>query len=222
MSREVNYRTNDKINRAKVVSDSVGGGLPIVYTPVSKTGQFTTEDDFDNGWHEQLAAYDETSVSGIKTRLADKYTLVDNNVFGNKFRYTNDLGNQTTDGSDGATVGYIIDHYRGKGLYFVKTIATYYSFLTMSNTLTVGAYSNFRGVNDNEVRDLTDLGNGNPEALKEAVDTIFNVTTGITRYWSICGLEVDQTYAWAWTKEGQNVNRLKTVTEYCIFIRNHF
>lgn len=43
----------------------------------------------------------------------DWYTLKNNNVFGNKNRFTNDLGGSVYNGSDGSTSFYMIDHLTG-------------------------------------------------------------------------------------------------------------
>lgn len=57
--------------------------------------------------------------NAITPNLATRTTLVDNNSFANKNRFTNSVGGTVYDGSDSSIANYKIDHYTGLGFYLV-------------------------------------------------------------------------------------------------------
>lgn len=98
----------------------------------------------------QLLSYDSDSPQADDGALQIGYgnsflVLPSANPFGNTNRFTNDIGGSVTNGSDGSTAGYMIDHFTGVGwdLTFHSGLS-WQGFLTAAAARTIGAYNDFR------------------------------------------------------------------------------
>ncbi|NOQ49397.1 MAG: hypothetical protein GQ553_01845 [Nitrosomonadaceae bacterium] len=135
----------------------------IAYRNVAGTGQWTSYRTGDEGYHVQLGTY-QRSFTGVKTELdysTPSYfvTMLNNNAFGNTSRFTNDLGGTVTDGSDGSTALYVIDHDTGLGWDIdIQLTGNWNASIDYANARTVGPYSGFRLPTLNEVESITDVG----------------------------------------------------------------
>lgn len=85
---------------------TMGQRAAILRVPLGKTGQTTS-----------YAAGDDGDLE--KGKGTTFLTLGCNNPFGNTNRFTNSLGGQVTDGTDGSIADYRIDHLTGLGWYTV-------------------------------------------------------------------------------------------------------
>jgi hypothetical protein len=142
--------------------------IPIPPTPVginyqrpTWTGQLTSYAVGDVGWQASNDTYNWVYTGGTHARLdflsADAfYTLVDNNTFGNTFRFTTDDGTPASDGKadfiitdfSSSTENYIIDHLTGYGWARGKIAFTeiWSDAIATANAYTFsgGTYSDFR------------------------------------------------------------------------------
>jgi len=94
-------------------------GQGYMYPP--PTGQTTSYRVGDDAWVEQniFAAARAAQKLKVFNTLVDFVTLQNNNVFGNKNRFTDTAGGQEYGtGSNGSVANYIIDHYTGLGIYY--------------------------------------------------------------------------------------------------------
>lgn len=146
-----------------------GGGSGINYQRPTWTGQITSYAVGDVGWQASNGTYNWVYTGATTARLdygsADPfYTLVENNAFGNTFRFTTDNGTPASDGKadfvsgdfTGATDNYIIDHLTGYGwargkVAFQELWAT---AVATANGYTLGAYSDFRLPGLSEIESL--------------------------------------------------------------------
>jgi hypothetical protein len=133
----------------------------IAYRNIRGTGQWTSYRVGDEGYHAQLGTY-QRSFTGVKTELdystsAFFLTMLNNNAFGNKSRFTNDLGGAVTDGSDGSTALYVVDHDTGLGWDIeLQGSGNWNASIDYANSRTVGIYNDFRQPSLQEVDSITD------------------------------------------------------------------
>ena len=134
----------------------------ISYRNIQGTGQWTSYRTGDEGYHAQLGTY-QRSFTGVKTELdysssAFFVTMMNNNAFGNKSRFTNDLGGSVTDGSDSSTALYVVDHDTGLGWDIgIQLTGNWNASIDYANSRIVGAYNDFRLPTLNEVDSITDV-----------------------------------------------------------------
>lgn len=192
----------------------------ISYRNLAGTGQWTSFRVGDEGYHVQLGTYQRSSV-GIKTELnysTSSYfvTMLNNNAFGNTLRYTNDLGGAVTDGSDGSTPLYVIDHDTGLGWDIdLQGSGNWNASIDYANSRVVGAYSGFRLGTLNEVRSIADI--GRPVNVFDYPP--FNITipfyTGTT-------FAASTGRCYVITNNGDYALLNKTTTYRSITVRNHY
>ena len=125
------------------------------------TGQKTSYSTYDEGWQLANGAYDYTppvhpvSYAQLDNSSLNPFvTLLDNNAFGNKNRFTD------IDGLQVYTSGYIIDHLTGYGIVRGST-KTWYDHLTAANSLSLEGFNDFRLCNLYEGWSILNFGNSN-------------------------------------------------------------
>jgi hypothetical protein len=105
---------------------------------------------FDEGWHVQNGKFNYDPTDGVyvdldKTSSNYYTTLLDDNVFGNRKRFTNDIGGDVTDGTDGSTSNYVIDHYTGLGWGTVaRGPFNWNGVIDDAASVSIGPYNDFR------------------------------------------------------------------------------
>lgn len=98
-------------------------------------------------------------------------TLVDNNAFGNKNRFTDDAGTQIYANP------YIIDHLTGYGIGIITpALANWFSVFSVVNALTINGYSDYFVGNLNEVNSIMNLSRLN--AINYSPLSLFGFTIG--------------------------------------------
>jgi len=192
----------------------------IAYRNVRGSGQWTSYRTGDEGFHAQLLTY-QRSFTGVKTELDYSsssffVTMVNNNAFGNTSRYTNDLGGTVTDGSDGSTALYVIDHDTGLGWDIdIQTTGNWVQSIDYANARTVGPYSGFRMPSLNEVDSLTDRS----RAVNVHNYPPFNITQ---TFWSSTTFAASTSRACVRSGNADLALLFKTTNYRSITVRNHY
>lgn len=102
--------------------------INIAYIRPQLTGQVTSYRTGDDGWNLANGVYGYTRPVDSKfvefdlTQPRPFMWLKDNNIFGNKYRFTSSAGDQNYGAPN--LVGYIIDHYTGLGWYRAPQLAS--------------------------------------------------------------------------------------------------
>jgi len=203
-----------------------GGGGGIIYQRPPITGQTASFATYDEGWQLAAGTYDYSPpVGGVLAQLdlnavTPFETLIDNNFFGNKNRYTNDLGGAVTDGSDGSTALYRVDNLTGLGFMFNNNglNENWATALSSANSFTVGIYSVFRVGTIFENTSIMDFGKS---SLNVQIIAKWSVPISpITAWWS----STAQTVLLAWGFGGtMDIPRISTsLSGLHIPIRTHF
>lgn len=125
----------------------------IRYHRPSLTGETIDYGARSDGWRQQNGGYDFSSdpsspASFAMLDPANRLLLLTNNSFGNKNRFTNDVGGSVYDGTGGSTVNYTIDHYTGYGWEIVLKAAPWTTALADN---TFGGYTDMFVPNINEI-----------------------------------------------------------------------
>jgi hypothetical protein len=132
------------------VSMGSGGGSGIAYQRPLLTGQTTSYRTGDDAWQLANGTYDYTPpVYPISYAQFDTFTtLISNNAFGNKNRFTDENGLQVY-GSN-----YIIDHYTGLGWATGRGFGNWDLMIDNALLITVLGYSDFRLANTSEMESI--------------------------------------------------------------------
>jgi len=136
------------------------GASGIAYKRPTLTGQITSYRTGDDGWHLANGTYDYTppsnpvSYAQLDTTDPSPFiTLISNNAFGNKNRFTDELGTQIY------SAGLVIDHLTG--LMWRKSDVTdggnWDDSIDNAHGLSFGGYSDWRMSNINEFLSISDF-----------------------------------------------------------------
>jgi hypothetical protein len=203
-----------------------GGSDDIIYDPAIYTGatiSYATGDDkwsFDNGDKTYsppsgvLAQLDNSSITPF-------LTLLNNNAFGNKNRFTNSLGGATYDGSGGEIIGYTIDHLTRYGITITLTNTT-----SWGDALNIANSSNFGGFSDWRLPDCNEIGkllNHDPSISTLLDYSPFNINSS-DAIWTSTTIQNDSTRAGVVSLQSGTQGRdIKTRqnTKLLLF-RNHY
>jgi len=107
--------------------------------------------------------------------------LLTKNTFDNFNRVTNDMGGSVTDGSDGSTADYMIDHLTGMGWYMLEAVGDNTSWDDTATTILAGSFAGFSGWRMPTTQDI------------RMIETLDNINAHIfvsfsswndTRYWT--------------------------------------
>ena len=202
---------------------SGGGDSPsgIAYDRPILTGQTTSYRTGDDAWSLANGVYDYTppvypvSFAALDFNAVSPFTtLISNNAFGDKNRYTD------VDGLQVYGDNYVIDHLTGLGwLNIEKTGMDWNGFIDDAYGLTTLTFSDWRVPSINEFvsimnRDITVPINFAP----------FNISTGV--FWISTTDLQDTTKSFYWQVDvggGRNITRIKTdVNRECYYVRNHY
>jgi len=202
---------------------SGGGASPsgIAYDRVLLTGQTTSYRTGDDAWSLANGVYDYTppvypvSYAALDFNAVSPFTtLISNNAFGDKNRYTDVNGLQVYGDN------YVIDHLTGLGwLNIEKTGMDWNGFIDDAYGLTTLTFSDWRVPSINEFvsimnRDITVPTNFAP----------FNISTGV--FWISTTDLQDTTKSFYWQVDvggGRNITRIKTdANRECYYVRNHY
>jgi len=191
----------------------------IAYQRPQLTGQTTSYRTGDDGWHYANGTYDYTPPLNPTyiAELSDFITLVNNNVFGNTNRFTDENGGQTYLNE------YVIDHYTGLGYKRVPNsiFVNWNNSIDAANSATDFGFNDWRVPNRNEMYAIAK--NDNLPAGVDPLDySPFNynpnyyMTTSTTWYSS--------TYALYLYIGCTVVQQTKTTTSntICWICRNHY
>ena len=185
----------------------------IAYQRPIGTGQYTSADTYDEGWHRQNGSYNYTppaypnsyALLDFSAGVDGYMTLIDNNAFGHKFRLTGKTGgyrqsdNVYVDVNGTVTTlalafpdDYIIDHLTGLGYYALQQgQASYSTMLADTNSSTVASFSDWRVYNLSERNSIIWLADsGNVGSVRMMYDPFadLNVAAAITQnrdWWTI-------------------------------------
>lgn len=164
------FQSRTFVTRGKVQTDpihylvrnhytgSTVSSTSILYDRPQLTGQETTYETGDDGWHLSAGTYDYTppvnivSVARLNNNAVSPFTtLVDNNAFGNKDRFTDSGGTQTYTGN------LVIDHLTGLMYYRVlQSGGNWATQVSNANSSTQGGFSDWRMGNSSEVESIAD------------------------------------------------------------------
>ena len=158
----INFTDSDGVTTSvPSMEDIVAASCPaksgIAYQPIILTGQLTSYFLYDDAWHLANGTYNYTppteplSYSRLDMSSIDPFfTLVDNNSFGNKNRFTDVNGLQVY------PTNYVIDHLTRLGWLndFTKT-AILQTALSNAAAATDHSFSDWRVPNINEIESIT-------------------------------------------------------------------
>lgn len=189
----------------------------IAYQRPSLTGQTTIYRTGDDGWHLSNGTYDYTPpVYPVSYAQLDTFiTLVDNNAFGNKNRFTDENGLQVY------TNEYVIDHLTGLGWDFDLDVNTYSWNDTIDNAIASSKYSytDWRIPNVKEWNSILQLdANLTTTMLNYAP---FNMTTILRKSCSTT-LPTSTTSCLIWQTVNFGSNLKTNVNKLMYLVRNHY
>lgn len=128
----------------------------IAYRRPIPPGNNTSYRTGDSGWHRSNGSYDyiaptnPTHIATLDTSVNNMITLKDNNVFGNKNRFTDPVG-----GQDMSTYNYTIDHLTGLGYCYTRlTGMNWDEVIDHAFTATTSGYNDWRITNYHEASEL--------------------------------------------------------------------
>lgn len=148
--RAINTLTNGEFSNIAIACTSGGGVTPsgILYRRVNFTAMKTSYRTGDDAYNRINSPFsvkpaNPLYVAALDYAATDPFlTLLDNNAFGNKNRFTNSLGLTTSyDGTGGELVGYAIDHLTGLG--WMIAIQGYVNWDTAIDTPLTTTYVGF-------------------------------------------------------------------------------
>ena len=201
-------------------TDNTDGATPsgIAYFRPQLTGQTTSYRTGDDAWNLANNVYDYTeptypsSYAKLDNDAVSPFTtLLNNNAFGNKNRFTDDVGGQTYSNN------YVIDHLTGLGWYIVaSTGVDWNTFIDNAQSSTQNSFSDWRVPNKRELssiadNELTEVLNYSPFSFNSGF--LFASTT----------LTSSTTTAYRISTGGVVGAQTKTVTNhYSFIVRNHY
>ena len=168
------------------------------------------------------------TVARLDTTHADPYrTLIDNNAFGNKNRWTDSAGTQLFDGTGGSINLYGIDHLTGLGYFLMHTSQSplsiaaeaWNTLLTTINGTTAGTFSDWRAWNYNECASVIDHAIANRKALNFYP---FNLNQSIHASVATILWNFGQTIFLQWQSGLKNSGGGITTVSTTIMVRNHY
>lgn len=198
----------------------------IAYQRPIYTGQTTSFATGDSAWR----AANETQPTNPDyptnyarldwTAVNPFLTLVDNNAFGNKNRFTDDLGTQVY------ATPYIIDHLTGYGIGIITpSLSNWTSVFSVVSALSINGFSDYFVGNLNEINSVMNL--GQTDALNYSPLSLLGFAVGVDLWTGDTDLNTTTN---AYTIQpflgggaGYNVRRLsKGITSYYLPMRYHY
>lgn len=136
----------------------------VAYCRPALTGQTISYNARDDGDRQQTGEYDfsadgQTPATVQRLDPASRLLLEFNNTFGNKTRFTNDMGGTVTNGSDGSTADYTVDNYTGYGWKISINVGVWTVALADN---VFGSFTDMFIPNYNEIAMMADLENTDP------------------------------------------------------------
>ena len=191
----------------------------IAYNKPQVGAQLTSYHLYDEAWNLANGVYLENPPSNPThtarldtTNARPDLTLIDNNSFGNKDRYT-DINGLQVYGDD-----YIIDHLGGYGIYLITTGTSNLSdALNNTNSSTILGYTDWRVPTLKEFTSIQSM---------EALNSRVAPRNFAANYYWVCTYRYDgfaSTYGLGYLPtQGATAALLKTSTVNYIMIREHF
>lgn len=205
---------------------AAGAASGITYLRPSLTGEVIDYGTGSDGANLIAGVYDYTQppypisyASLNTTALVPFTTLISNNAFGTKERFTNSLGlTATYDGSNGELINYVIDHLSGLGYIITpKTSTTWSLALSITDSLTEVTFSDWRVSNVKELESIFDYSlNGlflNYTPFNYALSTEMQTATTAS---------VVTSFYWYVKTNGVSNVVAKTGTRSYMICRNHY
>lgn len=150
--------TNNEI----IIEINPGTCSDLVYNRPPWSGQTVSYNNYDAGWHFANGSYNYGEEKGILQRLDDSNsqmfsTLIYNNDFGNKNRFTDENGLQDYGN------GIVIDHLTGImwSLSDNGTAETWFNSLTLAESSNLGGFNDWRIPTAKEYITILDFQNSN-------------------------------------------------------------
>lgn len=217
-----------KINRLSSSASLIGevpGDVPVpsgttfLFSAFSgQTVSYTTGDD---GWHFQNGTFDlnlppyPVAYAELDLSAADPFaTLVPDNAFGNKNRFTDDAGGQTYAND------CVIDHYTGWMFYrVIPSLATWLNAINTANASNAGGYSGWMVANRKQATSIYKWAAGEANAMNYSP---FFTNTGV--WWTSTTYQGDSTRAILANHVGGGSISLrdKALTGYYFICRKHY
>lgn len=203
----------------QVSMGSGGGG--IAYARPQPSGQTTSFRTGDDAWHWANNTWDYTDAGTLAVLDASAgspfLTLTNDNAFGNKNRFTNSLGTQTTyDGTNGETAFYCIDHLTGLGWYLSRTFGNWNDAIDNGESATYAGFSDWRLGSLSEQLTLM-----NREVTGYLNYAPFNFASTASYYNTSTTSKITTTEAIKWNRE-DIIATLKTTGAFGMYCRNHY
>ena len=209
----------------EVFTCTPAGAAPsgIFYKRALLTGQNISYSLYDDKWQLDNGIYDYTRPLNPLSiaELSDFFTLKDDNSFGNKDRFTDDVGGQIYGAGNGSTSSYIVDNLTGYGwTKLAQGSGNWATVLSNAFASTFGGFSDWFMPNENilntlKLRDLSIVVSGGELLNYSPFDN-----SEIRRWTSTVSAFVT-TSAIRWDRE--NTSALgQTGTSGSTFYRNHF
>lgn len=163
-----------------ITTDTPPPATDIVYQRSTFRGQITSYDLYDQGWQAANGTYNYPLQVGTSQRLDYShaepfFNLVNNNAFGNKYRFTDSEGTPAPDGMANfstinwaidrptAIAHYVIDHLTGLGWVLAKIgfQENWVDALATAHNFNHGGYNDYRLPAPSEIIDVLNLESGN-------------------------------------------------------------
>lgn len=207
-------------NKYFSVKSSGAAASGIAYKRPNITGQMFSYVTGDDGWHLAAGTYNYTppanpeSVATLDNSATNpNITLLDNNVFGNTNRYTDDAGAQTYSNN------YVIDHLTGLGWYRVQQSAATFNNQIAAAIAYTTLYSDWRVPSRTEIASLI-----NYDSSVGLNYSPFNISAAVL-YTSTSRLDSGASAANGYffqTNTGISSSNAKTTSRTALFCRNHY
>jgi hypothetical protein len=196
----------------------------ITYQRPLLTGQLTSYVTGDDGYHAINNPYSVAPVCPISYAKLDILdatpflTLVSNNAFGNKNRFTDSVGGQDYNGTGGSLVDYVIDHLTGIGwIRQTQGLLTWSVGIANSEAATNIGFSDWKTPNRNEIQSVLDFNitdRWNYAPFNIGTNSIYTSTTN--------NQNTTQAYYIQQVTSGNLIVSSKTSALYHVYCRNHY
>lgn len=192
----------------------------IAYSRPVSTGNNTSYRTGDSGWHRTNGTYDyvppnnPSHIAQLDTSVNNFNTLKENNVFGNKNRFTDPVG-----GQDMSTHNYTIDHLTGLGICYTRLQGyNWDDAIDHAYTATTNGYNDWRIANYHECSVYW-----SPNTRNIGFNKSTNATSTAINYGTSCTRAGLSTYmiTCVYTVGGGNALKTSTSLDF-VMIRNHF